>query len=107
MWELDMVKYKSYALAMVGCGLLKMYCGKLKKFNPSQPAIDWRRCYDAGGIDTSVGDKDKILDDEEEVEYYELAKDKPYFVLNRWRYIFVSAKILKDTTLYKRFVSLK
>jgi hypothetical protein len=50
-----------------------------------------------------VGGKDKIPKDEEEVEYYELAKDIPYFVLRLWRYIFVSAKILEDTTLFKRF----
>lgn len=92
---------------MVGCGLLKTYCGRVKKFNLSQPATNWRRCYVTCGIDTLVGDKDKIPKDEEEVKYCGLVKDKPYSMLNLWRYILVSAKILKDSTLYKSFVSLK
>lgn len=33
-WELDMAKYKSYAQDMVGCGLLKIYCGRVKKIQP-------------------------------------------------------------------------
>lgn len=103
-WEVGMARNNAYAQAMAGyVDYWKCILQELKKPIPSQPATliegfwpttDWKRCHVTVGIDTTIGEQDRTPEDEEEVDYCGLAKDKPYPMFNPWRDILVGDFVL-------------